>query len=308
MPVPYTRPEKNGNTRVSRSRASSELAETRPVRTANLGELRVMRRGGLLAAVALAILVIAVLAAHGTGTSSDHPRPSASLAKPPEPGRLLSLRAPDPGGGLPWGLRLVRTHSGLLCAQVGRVAGGVLGQIGVDGAFHDDDRFHAVAGNEFADVTAPGTVGDDANCVATRETFSGIIHGLDRIAVANPGGSTLPLSGRREIAYGLLGPHALEITYRVGARTVNVPVMRGLGAYLVVRTATQVRFLGMTGAAPGSDYSDDLQPAGPTGFIAAITYRFGRTVCRDDGNNPVGRCHLPNYPLGNERTPSQSGL
>ena len=64
----------------------------------------------------------------------------------------------------------------------------------------------------------------------------------------------------------------------------------------------------MTGAAPGSDYSNDLQPAGPTGFIVAITYRFGRTVCRDDGTNAVSRCHLPNYPLGNERTPSQNGL
>lgn len=290
-----------------RARASFELAASQPVRTANLGGLRAMRRVGLLVAVALAILVIAVLAAHGTGTSSDHARPRASLAKPPEPGRLLSLRAADPGGGLAWGLRLVRTHNGLLCAQVGRVREGRLGQVGVDGAFQNDGRFHALARNDFIDVTAPGTVGDDANCIATRETFSGIIHGLDRNAVANPGESTLPLSGRREIAYGLLGPHAVQITYRAGTRTVNIPVMRRLGAYLVVRRATQVAFLGMTGAAPGSDYTDDLQPAGPTGFIAAITYRYGRTICRDNGNNAVGRCHLPNHPLGNERTPSQNG-
>lgn len=267
-----------------------------------------MRRGGPLVPIALAILGIAVLAACATDTSSDRPRPGASPAKPPEPARLLPLRAPDPGGGLPWGLRLVRTHTGLLCAQVGRVRDGVLGQVGVDGAFADDGRFHALARNQFADVTAPGTVGDDANCVATKETFSGIIHGLDRNAVANPGWGALPLSGRREIAYGLLGPHALEITYPVGARAVNVPVVRGFGAYLVVRAATQIRFLGMTGAAPGSDYSDDLQPASPTGFIAVVTYRFGKTVCRDDGDNAVVRCHLPNYPLGNERTPSQNGL
>jgi hypothetical protein len=81
-----------------------------------------MRRGGLLVAVALAILVIAVLAARGTGTSGDHARPCASLAKPPEPARPLSLRAPDLGGGLPWGLRLVRTHGGLLCALMRRTA------------------------------------------------------------------------------------------------------------------------------------------------------------------------------------------
>jgi hypothetical protein len=266
-----------------------------------------MRRRGLLAPVALALLAVAVLAACATSTSSEHSGPGSPSRQPPEPSRLLSLRAPDPGGGEPWGLRLVRTQNGLLCAQVGRIAGSVLGQVGVDGAFGDDGRFHGFAGNAFAGVTAPGTVGDDADCVARMETFSGIIDGLDRNAVANPGASTLPLSGRREIAYGLLGPHALGITYRAGARTVNVPVIRGLGAYLVVRTATQVPFLGQTGAAPGSDYSDDLQPAGPTGFIAVITYRFGRTVCRDDGNNAVARCHLSNHPLGNERTPSQTG-
>jgi hypothetical protein len=268
-----------------------------------------MRRGALLVPGALTTLLVAVLAGCGSGGSSGHSaRVGATSAKPPEPSWLLSLRAPDPGGGPPWGLRLVRTHSGLLCAQVGRVEHGVLGRIGVDGAFDGDGRFHALGTGEFADVTAPGTVGEDANCVATKETFSGIIHGLDRNAVANPGAGALPLSGRREIAYGLLGPHALGITYRVGARTVNVPVVRGLGAYLVVRAAKEVRFLGMTGAAPGGDYSDDLQPAGPTGFIAVITYRYGRTVCRDDGNDAVARCHLPGRPLGNERTPSQQGV
>src|ERR1700757_2318284 len=96
------------------------LTESRPMRTTNLGGLLVMRRVGLLVPVVLAMLVIAALAVHGAGTPSDHPHPSASVAKPPEPSRLLSLRAPDPGGGLPWGLRLVRTHNGLVCAQVGR--------------------------------------------------------------------------------------------------------------------------------------------------------------------------------------------
>jgi hypothetical protein len=265
-----------------------------------------MRR---VAAVVPVALLIAALAGCGSGSSSDRSGTATSPGKPVEPSRLLALRAPDPSGGLPWGLRLVRTHSGLLCAQVGRVKDGVLGQLGLDGAFGGDGRFHALAANEFAEVRAPGTVGDDANCVATKETFSGIIHGLDRNAVENPGAtSTLSLAARREIAYGLLGPHALAISYRLGGRTVHLPVIRGLGAYLVVRAATEVHFLGMTGAAPGSDYSDDLQPAGPTGFIAAITYRFGRTVCRDDGNDAVARCHLPGHPLGNERTPSQDGI
>jgi hypothetical protein len=204
-------------------------------------------------------------------------------------------------------MRLVSANGGLLCAQVGRVSDGALGGLGVDGAFADDGRFHAFPQNSFPGGTVSGTVGDDSDCVAAKETFSGIIYGLDRNAIENPTGEGSRLSDRREIAYGLLGPHALTITYTEGASRITHPVVRGLGAFLVVRTARQARYLGTTGAAPGSDYSDDLQPAGPTGFIQAITYRFGHTVCRDDGNQTIARCHLANHPLGTERTPSQNG-
>jgi len=184
---------------------------------------------------------------------------------------------------------------------------GTLGQLGLDGAFDDDGRLHPLPQGEFSEVTVPGTIGDDADCVAPKETFSGTIDGLDRNAVDNPQHSTIPLGDRREIAYGLLGRHALAISYKDGKRTVTRPVLRGLGAFLVVRTARQRRYLGMTGAAPGGDYSDDLQPAGPTGFIGAIIYRYGKTVCRDDGTDAIARCHLADRPLGSERTPSQKG-
>jgi hypothetical protein len=56
--------------------------------------------------------------------------------------RLLPMRAADPAGGLPWGMRIVHTTRGLICVQIGRVYDGQLGQLGVDGAFHDDGRFH----------------------------------------------------------------------------------------------------------------------------------------------------------------------
>jgi hypothetical protein len=268
-----------------------------------------LKRPKLLAPAAVALVLIAVAAALVAGTSSNHGRSRPAAPTAPDPSaRLLPVRAPDPDGDAPWGIDLVRTHSGLLCAQVGRVMDGALGQIGIDGALGNDGRIQPYAANEFSDVTVPGTVGDNADCVATKETFSGIIDGLDRNAVDNPQGPTaIPRSDRREIAYGLLGPHALSITYRDGSATITQPVLRGLGAYLVVRTASQARFLGTTGAAPGSDYSDDLDPAGPTGFILAITYRYGATVCRDDGNQPIARCHLANHPLGSQRTPSQAG-
>src|SRR5271157_4564520 len=56
--------------------------------------------------------------------------------------RLLPLRTADPAGGPPWGMRIIHTTRGLICVQIGRVYDGQLGQLGVDGAFHDDGRFH----------------------------------------------------------------------------------------------------------------------------------------------------------------------
>jgi hypothetical protein len=266
-----------------------------------------MRRTAAIAGAALVLALTVLVVTHSVGTSSQRRGAVSRKAAAGVPARLLALRAADPGGGAPWGLRLARTADGLLCAQVGRVSGGALGQLGVDDAFKDDERFHPLAQGQFSEVTVPGTVGDDAECVATKETFSGTIDGLDRNAVANPQGKSGPLTDRREIAFGLLGPHALAVTYKDGTRTVTQPVMRGLGAFLIVRPARHRGFLGNIGAAPGSDYSDALAPAGPTGFIEAITYRYRTTVCRDNGTNTIARCHLSDGPPGPERTPSQNG-
>jgi hypothetical protein len=262
-----------------------------------------------MAPAALALILFALGSVLGARSSGDRGRSSSGTeALVATSVRLLALRVPDPDGGLPWGMRLVTTTRGLLCAQVGRVLHGELGQLGVDGAFDDDGRFHALAPDDLPEVLAPGSAGDDADCVAPKETFAAQIEGLDRNAVENPQGNTIALTGRREISYGLLGPHALAVTYRSGSRTLTRPVLPGLGAYLVVLQAKRNRYLGSTGAAPGSDYADDLDPAGPTGALVSITYRYGRTVCHDDDNETIARCHLPDYPLGAQRTPSQSGI
>jgi hypothetical protein len=270
---------------------------------------RLTRAGRLIAPAALALVLLALVAVLGARSPGEEghssPGPEALVATSV---RLLALRVPDPRGGPPWGMRLVTTTQGLLCAQVGRVLHGELGQLGLDGAFHDDGRFHALAPDDLPEVRAQGSAGDDADCVAPKETFAGEIDGLDRNAVENPQSNTIALSGRREISYGLLGPHALAVSYRSGTRMFTRPVLGGLGAYLVVLQAKRNRYLGSTGAAPGSDYADDLDPAGPTGALVAITYRYGSTVCRDDGNGAIARCHLPGHPLGPERTPSQSGI
>jgi hypothetical protein len=56
--------------------------------------------------------------------------------------RLLGVRAADPDGGPPWGVRIFRSKSGLACVQVGRVYQGKLGVLGQDGAFGNDGKFH----------------------------------------------------------------------------------------------------------------------------------------------------------------------
>ena len=257
------------------------------------------------APAALVLLALAACSSAGGGQAGASAGADAQIATSVT---LLPLRVSDPDHGPPWGMRVVATTRGLLCAQVGRVERGRLGQLGIDGAFHDDGRFHALAPDDLPEARAPGSAGDDADCVAPKETFAGEIDGLDRNAVANPLGHAIPLARRREISFGLLGTHALAVSYRVGASTRTQPVLRGLGAYLVVAPATADGHLGSSGAAPGGDYADDLEPAGPTGSLVSITYRFGRTVCRDTDHETVARCHLPGRPLGPERTPSQGGL
>ena len=234
-----------------------------------LSRPRLTRAGSLIAAAAALALIllalVAVLDTRASRTACDG-APKQERWSPPR-SRLLSLRvarprAVPPSGNAP-GHNFQR---GLLCAQVGRVANGELGQLGLDGAFHDDGRFHALTPNDLPEVRAQGAAADD-DCVAPQETFAGEIDGLDRNAVANPQGNTIALSGRREISYGLLGPHALAVTYRSGTRTLTSPVLRGLGAYLIVLQAKSNRYLGSMGAAPGGDYADDLEPAGPTGAL-----------------------------------------
>jgi hypothetical protein len=107
---------------------------------------------GLLAGVAVAATRLI-----GIGRPVP-PNPHGSRLGEIVPGttRLLAVRAPDPAGGPPWGLRVFRTRSGAACVQVGRVLSGRLGILGQDGVFGNDHRFHELP------VTAEGCGGLDA--------------------------------------------------------------------------------------------------------------------------------------------------
>jgi len=136
-------------------------------RFASTSPRRPRRRARVHVRVALVVLVLVLataaitLAATGvilTGSPVGTVRAPIATAGEGIPvaggARLLPLRAPDPAGGLPWGMRIVHTTRGLICVQIGRLNDGQLGQLGVDGAFHDDGRFHPLPPDALPDDLA----------------------------------------------------------------------------------------------------------------------------------------------------------
>ena len=127
------------------------------------------------AVVMAVVLVLAggAIAVAATGVLSGSPvkqqgrlSPNAGIGVPaPGGSRLLALRAADPQGGLPWGMRLVHTTRGEICVQIGRLDDGQLGQLGIDGAFHDDGRFHPLAPDILPEYSDSGDV--SCNAAAT---------------------------------------------------------------------------------------------------------------------------------------------
>jgi len=200
--------------------------------------------------------------------------------------RLLSLRAPDPAGGLPWGMRVLHTTRGLLCVQIGRVQDGRLGQLGIDGAFGNDGRFHPLPADALPDVIGNFGGFSYENCAAPHATYSGDVVGLMASAASNPPAGAGPLADRREISFGLLGVHARTITYREGGETHTRAVLPGLGAYLIVQRYTSGRPLGSVSETDGRDEPGDYSgPAGPNGALTQVVYDYAGRRCVDWGAN-----------------------
>ncbi len=227
------------------------------------------------AMVNLALIVVSVavgLTATGVfkrGTtlgSSTPPTPGAREGVAiPATAQLLPIRTPDPAGGLPWGLRVVRTTRGLTCVSVGRVDYGTIGVLGIDSAFGDDDRFHPLSLNYFVnlgcDVTdatghgfvnvglrgvpasalwgeRPASVGGcDPEPVSP--TFARrLLRDRSHSAEVNPQ-TPCPAADMREIYFGLLGPQARSIRYLIpDGSERSLDVVKGSGAYLIVLPLT----------------------------------------------------------------------
>lgn len=186
-------------------------------------------------AVVLAALVVATPAVgagtnwFGIGAPSRIPKQSPTQ----DAGRafsatseLLSLRVPDPQGGPPWGMRVVRTTRGATCIQVGRVEGNEVGSLGIDGAWKNDHLFHpfpkVAEGNGFECGTTDG---------ADHAFFDSEALGM------SPSGTTWNENGpgTRLVYMGLLGPDATSITYETPSGKLAVEKPSGSdGAYLFV--------------------------------------------------------------------------
>jgi hypothetical protein len=260
----------------------------------------------LLATTAIALAATGVILTGSPVRTISQPIATAGEGIPVEGGsRLLPLRAADPAGGLPWGMRVVHTTRGLLCVQVGRVYDGQLGQLGIDGAFGDDGRFHALPPDALPDVVRGFEGFSFEHCAAPEDTYAGDIVGLLASAASNPRAGVGVAADRREISFGLLGQHAVSITYRSGSETRTRPILPGLGAYLIVQRYTSGRQLGSVSETDGSDQPYPYSgPTSPNGALTAITYRYAGKLCTDTGKGLARRsCGLAESPPPSPATP-----
>jgi hypothetical protein len=247
--------------------------------------------GGAIAAAATGVLNGSPVKRQGPAT------PNAGIGIPaPGGSRLLALRAADPQGGLPWGMRLVHTTRGEICVQVGRLDNGQLGQLGIDGAFHDDGRFHPLAPNILPETSDSG----DVSCNLAAPIRIGLWASADRSAAPSPERTSFKPTAKdlRSISWGLLGRHAVSITYHSAAGVLTRLVAPRTGAYLIVSEVSHLprsigggaEFVGRT-----SGHTVDAQsPTGIDGSVIATTFRFGSFTCSIGHGAPVAtRC--PTY-------------
>jgi hypothetical protein len=176
----------------------------------------------------------------------------ASIA--PGSTRVMHVRAPDPDGGPPWGLRVFRTRHGLACQQFGRVQGGEVGVIGRDGAFANDGRFHENPPDREQGGTCGGLRGGG------QLYGSGLMSGIPASGYSGrPGGTVggcvervdpstqspqtrrrlrgLPVCGRgagRTLLYGFAGSEVRTVELVGGDRPTVTPGADDSGAWLFV--------------------------------------------------------------------------
>jgi hypothetical protein len=275
----------------------------------------------LSAAVAALAVVLAggAIAVAATGLLNGSPVPAVGQRPTPDAGngvpapggsQLLALRVADPEGGPPWGMRVVHTTRGSTCVQMGRVQNGQLGQLGIDGAYHDDGRFHPLS----PDILPIDDGYANISCILSGQTLMSRSPTQDRSAewMVEPRKVKPTTQELRSISYGLLGPHAVSIAYRTPTGTRTRPVSPGTGAYMIVEPVSlPVHRIGIGGDSIGWVSGHEVSLSSPDlerfSGLSTVTYRFGSLVCAV-GSLPRGikRCAAPPPISENAREPTRS--
>jgi hypothetical protein len=224
---------------------------------------------------AVALAASGVLRSGSAVPATPYLTPGAQLGVPlARRSRLIAESVPDPVGGPPWSMRVVRTSRDFICVQVGRLYGGQLGVIGEDGAFRDDRRFHPLPLSAISEV--PGQF--LSTCEPSNLTASLEVSGMPASAeLPTPTAGTLGKpSEERRLNFGLLGRDAVSVTYRSNGRSVTTPVQPGTGAYLIVLPGVRPA---PRSVADGGKVADGRLV--PVGVLSEITYRLGHGVCEE---------------------------
>ena len=224
---------------------------------------RRLHRGGLALPVAIGVLAVAVASAGAALLLSSGQAvapafvlpatPAAGLGEPvPQSLALLPIRVADPDGGPPWGMRVIRTTRGLLCLQAGRVVDGRLGALGSGYAFDADKRFHPFLADDAIATDACPAVGAGRTAFLPGPPVIVPANGLplagenvsqsDQVHCDLPGqrnwGVRCPQSELRQVAVGLLGPHARSIAVsNADGSSFTIDPYGPEGAYLIVLPA-----------------------------------------------------------------------
>jgi hypothetical protein len=262
---------------------------------------RSRRRLPVLASSAIAVLLLAAAAfAAGRiigigapvepGGGPEPPSRAAGVGIPvagsysngrPRSAIRVALSVPDPAGGPPWGMRIVTTTRGLLCVQVGRLLDGRLGVLGQDGQFENDGLFHELPPGALDQSTCsqPGVL---ALYTASALPDAGMLPG-DFLSCARrvSGPRHCRAGAERTVAFGVLGPHAVSVSYKADNRLHTTATRGGHGAYLIVlsQPPRPTRPDGLLAAHFLSPQRLPVTTAG--GFLpSTIVFRFGARHCQ----------------------------
>jgi len=169
------------------------------------------------------------------------------------------------------------------------VKGGQLGEIGVDGAFHDDGEFHPLPADALPDnpvLPSSATTNETMSCVLSGQSVVVAKVGVLRSASAKiPLGAharhrvdALPRSDFRDVYFGLLGPRAVSVSYGQSGEGRTQRVVPGIGAYLIVQRSAE----GQPRESGGGELAGSgLLAPEPREPLKKFTYRVHGRLCEE---------------------------